>query len=529
MAELLGAVAEEVAATGAPVRQAVDGFPAGDELAYVVIPHEYFGTADPGGLPTREQFARTIAFCVEHPGTPWFELSHTLASSAGAVVDINAAAVAESRARGTRAERFRLGYFACWDRWGGGDGERPIDALYLGASDPRRARVLAGAAASLAAMRTQLLMPPTAPKFEPRPDVLMGDRKYDRLRASKLVLNLHREHSQAFEWVRVLEAVANGAAVVSEHSSDHAPLVPGEHFVSCHAEATGVLARGLIEDPERLGSLRDGAYAFARAELPVGPEAERLVALAESLVARRPGGSAAREERFGGGEAPRPEPEPEPQPPSPAPAAAPAALSPAGQSPAFTEASPAVTVLAVDPDAEALRSVAAQALEALELLVCGGAEHVTRLLDERPWLAWSRLDSGDRTASRCARVQALAAAARAPAVLVLGAGQGLFPHGLARLTEALEQDAGARFAYGTTVVNSADGRPEGLAGEMAWELGRARAGHGAGPLVLLRGEAATFAGDGVPDLAELCLRIGLAGGRGVHVPELVGWHTATRP
>ena len=70
------------------------------------------------------------------------------------------------------------------------------------------------------------------------------------------------------------------------------------------------------------------------------------------------------------------------------------------------------------------------------------------------------------------------------------------------------------------------GRPEGLAGEMAWELGRALAGDGAGPLVLLRADAAAFAGEDELDFAELCVRIGAAGGRGVHVPELVGWHTA---
>ncbi len=138
----------------------------------------------------------------------------------------------ELRRRGVRAEHFRLGYTGYWDAGTGREGERPVDVVHLGAVNPRRLRALAGYADTLWPLETRLLIPPERPKSEERADFLIGAAKWDLLASAKTVLNLHRQESAYFEWVRVLEAVANGCVVVSEHSADTAPLVPGEHFLS---------------------------------------------------------------------------------------------------------------------------------------------------------------------------------------------------------------------------------------------------------------------------------------------------------
>ena len=144
--------------------------------------------------------------------------------------------------------------------------------------NPRRLRALAGYAGTLWPREVKLLVPPERPKTEERADFLMGEAKWRLLASAKTLLNLHRQESAYFEWVRVLEAVANGCVLVSEHSADTDPLVPGEHFVSGTLENLALLADGLLRDEERLVSMRTAAYELVRAELPMRPAAERLAA-----------------------------------------------------------------------------------------------------------------------------------------------------------------------------------------------------------------------------------------------------------
>ena len=72
--------------------------------------------------------------------------------------------------------------------------------------------------------------------------------------------------------------------LVSEHSPDCAPLVPGEHFVSGTLENLALLADHLLRDEERLAAMRLAAYDHVRTELPMRPAAERLIAMAEDLA-----------------------------------------------------------------------------------------------------------------------------------------------------------------------------------------------------------------------------------------------------
>ncbi|MDQ3319081.1 MAG: glycosyltransferase [Actinomycetota bacterium] len=299
MNELLAAVAHTVRAEGVQAGVVMDDFSPtadatvriDDSTVYVIIPHEYFGLVAPARHPTRAQLARTISLCVEQPGTTWFEASRRHAARTAAAMDIQRSSVRVLRRHGLAAEHFRLGYSDYWDRWGGDDDvDRPIDVLYMGSASERRDRLLASYAEALWPHETRLLIPPLAPRTHRRPDYLLTEEKWRCLRSAKTILNLHRQDKPYFEWVRVLEAIANGCVVVSEHSTDGSPLVAGEHYISAGADNVALLASGLLQDEERLRAIRLGVYEFVRSELSMRPAAQRLIALAEHVrrAAARP-------------------------------------------------------------------------------------------------------------------------------------------------------------------------------------------------------------------------------------------------
>jgi hypothetical protein len=290
MNELLAAIAHEVRRCGAEADLVLDRFPDAERSAYVVVPHEYFETVPARDHPSEEQLRRTISLSVEQPGTGWFDLACVHAGRSAAVVDIRRTGVRELRRRGLMAEHFQLGYTEYWDKWRGDESlERPIDLLHLGTETPRRLRALAAYARTLWRHETRVLLPPVAPKPGPRPDFLVGEAKWHALRSAKALLNIHRDTPPYFEWVRALEAIANGCVVISEHSQDVGPLVAGQHFISGRIENLGLLADRLLRDEERLNALRSAAYDFIRTELPMQPAAQRLIGIAETVTRHVPG------------------------------------------------------------------------------------------------------------------------------------------------------------------------------------------------------------------------------------------------
>lgn len=285
MEELLEVVADAVRSAGGQARTAFGKYPeAGPDTVYVVVPHEYFVVSPDADFPTAEQCRRTIAFCVEHPGTATFERTVVLARALGGAVDIHADSTAELRRRGVKVEHFQLGYTPLWDLWGGDlDSPRDLDVTYLGTAERRRSALLGSYAPDLAGLRTRLLTPPHEPMTAARVDFLPGKAKFEHLARSRFLLNLHREQKQTLEWVRTLEAMTNGCVVITETSADLAPLVPGEHLVMARPEALGTVAAALAGEPERERRLRAAAYEFVKA-LDMGPSARMLIELASSLV-----------------------------------------------------------------------------------------------------------------------------------------------------------------------------------------------------------------------------------------------------
>ncbi len=585
MDEVLLAVAHEVGALGVEASFVQDDFEADADAVHVLIPHEFFACVPPERHPSGGAMRRTIAFCVEQPGTPWFELSTLHAGRAGAVVDIQRSGYEELRRRGVRAERFRLGYTEYWDRWGGGHADRPVDVVYLGSANERRARILAGYGRTLWRRRAQLLIPPEAPKREPAPDFLAGEEKWRLLTEAKTLLNVHRQEVPYFEWVRVLEAVANGCVVVSEHSIDVAPLVPGEHFVSGRAESLALLAETLLDDPDRLSALREAAYALIREELPMRPAAERLVAIAQALHARRVGRRAGPRHpaaRTGGlarralgvassasiGAIRHPtvawalETQAENH-------RRLATLSAATKrvvlqqieirrtlarlersldgglteidelatTPAWASSSPRVTVgIPLYNHAEEVRralvSVAASRFTDLEVLVVddassdGSADVVRAFLDAHPDLPARLLRHGVNRGLGRAR-NAVFEHGRGELVFALDADNEIYPTAIERLVEALDRDPGATFAYSILEEVTA-GVPSGLRSALPWDPKRLAVMNYIDAMSLLRRERILELGGYSEDVRlygwedyDLWCRLAEHGGRGVLVPEIL--------
>jgi glycosyltransferase involved in cell wall biosynthesis len=287
MTELLVALSDACAEAGHRVELAFDAFPPLDrpDTVYVAIPHELHAHGDPAGLPDARQRAHTIALCTENPGTPWFDQTLELVTELSATaVSINRSSAAALERRGVPCAHIQLGYVPAWDTWHRDErAPRPIDLLYLGAADPRRDPLLPGIRHALSARECQFLVPPLEVRTAPRPDFITGVDKYHRLRSSRVLINLHRTTSQAFEWMRFLEAICNGCAVVSEPSLDSEPLIPGEHFLVADVAHIAGVVDELLDDPARLRELRERAYDFVRRELPMSTAAERLAELAAEL------------------------------------------------------------------------------------------------------------------------------------------------------------------------------------------------------------------------------------------------------
>jgi hypothetical protein len=285
MQEILVAVAAAVAEVGGRARchTGVAEDVLDPSTVCVVVPHEYFALT--GGRPNPDLLDRFISFGVERPGTATFATALRYAGPLAARFEISGDSVAQMRHRGLSCERFVLGYVRSWDHWQRRSVERSIDLTYLGTADERRLAILATIADELAGLSTELLIPPHEQMTRPRPDFVAGVEKWRLLARSRLMLNLHREDSTAFEWVRCLEAMINGCAVITEPSGDLGDLVPGEHVLVGTRGRLGPTISAALRYPDSLSAIASRAYEFVRECLDMRGSAARLVAVAAEVLA----------------------------------------------------------------------------------------------------------------------------------------------------------------------------------------------------------------------------------------------------
>ena len=284
--ELVGALRDELEGMGARTSLHWATFPPPrDDLVYALIPpHEYFTLMHGRVGPDDDVLKRTIFICAEQPGSSWFEWNAELAPRAGALFDINPLAVREYRDLGLAAEHLQLGWTSRWDHLAN-DRERDIDVLFMGCASKRRLEYLSQYASTLWHRNCHYLLSDNSrPNWAASGTYVADDGKWDLLNRSKILINLHQDEIPYFEWLRIVQAMANGCVVVSEHSLDYAPLEPGTHFLAGRPESLGLLADLLLDDGHRRWEMQRAAHGFLRAELTLGPSVVRLAEAAGRLT-----------------------------------------------------------------------------------------------------------------------------------------------------------------------------------------------------------------------------------------------------
>ena len=239
----------------------------------VVAPHEFFELNDASTQELQRAAAASICVGTEQPGTPWFHLAADACRRGLLTLDINDVAVEALRSYSIPAERLRLGAVPTMDyRQRGTQSDRPIDVLFMGGLDDRRGQILSGLAPQLMDRSSDLrLFRFDQPIGTNTPGVVFGTDKYDLLASAKVLLNIHREHAQGtpadpyFEWVRMIEAMANGCAVLTEPSVGFEPLIEGEHFVV--ADDLSEALTELLDDGKRRDEIAKAGHEMVTNEL----------------------------------------------------------------------------------------------------------------------------------------------------------------------------------------------------------------------------------------------------------------------
>ncbi|HET9152808.1 MAG TPA: glycosyltransferase [Solirubrobacterales bacterium] len=567
--EILDAFGDALREHGYSVERSVDTFPApADDLVCLVIPHEYVALVDPLAHPTPEQLRRTVAISTEQPGTAWFETAVGVAERAGAVVDINRLAAKEMGRRGIRADHVQLGYIPSWDVWKGEDsGEREYDMTFLGRHTEARAKAVARCVPALERRRAAIYMTETLrPHVAGSSYFLAGRRRSELFANSKVLMNVHQQKLPYLEWHRILSAVLNGCAVLSEHSLMTEPLTPGEHFVSARPEDLPLVLEAMLSDPERTRAVRDRAYDLVRREMPMSAAVEILVEAIERADAEKtnlgPLGAAP--------PVPLPKELPHPKPGweawvDEAGEQLPTRralkdlvartrrlerrveeLTQGGEENTVTveqlgpeHAPPRVSVLLTvynhaDLVGNAIRSVAFGEVEDIELIAVDdastddSADVVREVCAEAPWLdaklVQRSVNSGLPAVARNCGLEH----ARGELVFILDADNTVLPLGIPKLAAALEGNPEAAFAYG--IIEKFDaGGPVGLESWIDWDPTRLPYGNYIDAMALIRRSALEEVG-GYPDQQSLAgwedfglwLAMAEAGMGGIRVPDVVG-------
>jgi hypothetical protein len=293
--ELAEAIADEIRSAGCGAEISVDGFPpAREDLIYIVLPpHEYYRLEGVHLEPRPDILKRTIFVCAEQPGTSFFDEDVYLAPRAGAVFDINVGSIAEFARRGVPGVRhLRLGWTPTWSPVSFEPGqadegrERSIDLLHMGIYSPNRGVALAAAAKHLQRYNTQLILADDRrANSAPQANFIINDDKWRLLSDTRVLLNVHVAERPYFEWLRVVQAISAGCAVISEHSSGYAPLQPYAQLLFGETRNLGLLAAHLLEDEDRRWGMARDAWLFLRSELPFARSVAGLVEAGHELAA----------------------------------------------------------------------------------------------------------------------------------------------------------------------------------------------------------------------------------------------------
>jgi GT2 family glycosyltransferase len=293
MAELAALLQHCLEDVGRATRICSAGLPEAQEgvVNLVIAPHEYFHFAALDGVSEdRRAAAAASSVCVttEQMGTPWFEAQVAICAPSPLVLDISRSAVDALGYLGLPATHLPLGYHSSLDRWGGiVERQRDCDLTVLAALNTRREEFLARSISLFWDRNCDIRMFTFEhPIAGPEPGFLVGEDKLAHLASSKVLLNIHRSDVPYFEWLRVIEALANGCVVASESSVGYQPLIPFEHFVQAPLDSLAEYTLALLVDDTWRNELAVGAYEFIRDELDMTHNLSGLLPRIEDAAAR---------------------------------------------------------------------------------------------------------------------------------------------------------------------------------------------------------------------------------------------------
>jgi hypothetical protein len=573
--ELAEALVDELGQQGVDARLAFDEFPepARGRVCILMPPHEYVRLSQ--FEPSAGMLASCIGISAEQPNSHFFGDNARLASQFGSVFDINRRAIRSYQRAGIVVHHLPLGYTRGWDRFD--SDERDIDILFMGRYTQRRGRALASYAELFERFRCHIqLSDNSMPSTAAAPDFLTDEDKRSLLSRSKVLLSIHGEEEPYFEWLRIIEGICGGCMIVSEHSTDIEPLVPGTHFVTGTVDRLGLLCAWAVDDDDARASIRRAGYDLLRERQPLSIAAARLAQEATRLdalpvlgdsrharvrfMAARRAGSAigefeppaasldatngavpralksqalsilalrrqlsALEARLAaGGAAPNLEPQV------------------VHESAAWSNATSGGRAVAVIIP---LYNHAAEILDALQSVVdadvrdweCvvvddgssdGGGEIVRAFMQDHPDHPWRLVSHPVNRGLPHARNTGIAHTT-AGLLMMLDADNALRRTTLTRLGRALDEDPAAAFAYGI-IEQFDDNGPVGLVSALPWNPRRLRRGNYIDALAMLRRETLEALGGYSTDPRlhgwedyDLWLRLAESGGHGAFVPEIV--------
>ncbi len=296
--ELVAAMMDELEQLGVRTSRHVGAFPPErDDLAYALVPpHEWFALQARRTPPSMRQLSRTVTLCAEQPQTSFFIDNALLAPLVAATFDISPLGIAEFRRHKVSARHFQLGWTRTWttitdadlDAEGRPSAEgRDIDVLHLGIDSPRRARALSENGTATATGRNRLVLAhPSAPNDRERANFVVDDSKLALLRRTKVLVNIHQDERPYFEWLRVVQAMCQGVAVVTEPSLGAEPLLLGEHLAVAGVDDVMTVAHGLVKNEEIRATFADAGHRVVRESLPLRTAVEQFADAAEQAVTR---------------------------------------------------------------------------------------------------------------------------------------------------------------------------------------------------------------------------------------------------
>lgn len=257
-----------------------------DAINLVVAPHEYYLLSDFDDRTIHRAAQISVPVCTEQPGTPWFDIGAITAATAPLAFDINAHGVDALQRRGVDTRFSRLGGVPSMNIATRERIERDVEVVFLGGNTLRRAERLSELAPALWHRDTDLrLFSFFTPVHGGVPGLVFGDDKYRLLARSQILLNIHRDDKRPgyFEWARMVEAMANGCCVVTEPVDGFAPFVPGEHFISTD-DLAGEITR-LLDDPAELRRIGNAAQQAVLERFPLSANLAPLLDELDSMPA----------------------------------------------------------------------------------------------------------------------------------------------------------------------------------------------------------------------------------------------------